>query len=113
MGSTVAHFQYFLKKVPKIELWTNVYLRNYKHLKQWSPKCCDLALIKICVQCRFCSDGVSADVTLLCYTATLFRETIKGTLQYVYQWNVMKSFVHVKNMPCGQEYVSINEDGKI
>lgn len=66
----------------------------------------------MCLQCPFHSDGVSTDVTLLFSKATMFRETIKGTLNCVYQWKTMNSFVHVKNMSCGQEFVSIDEEGK-
>jgi hypothetical protein len=56
--------------------------------------------------------GVSTDVALLCSKATMFRETIKGTLNCVYQWKMMNNFVHVKNMSCGQEFVSIDKEGK-
>jgi len=46
-------------------------------------KCCDFALINVCIQCPFHSDGVSTDVALLCSKDTMFRETIKGTLNCV------------------------------
>ena len=63
-------------------------------------------------ECPFYCDGLSTDVALLCNIATMFRETMKGTLNCVYQWKMMYSFVHVKNMSCGQAFVSINEEGK-
>jgi hypothetical protein len=47
-------------------------------------------------ECPFHSDGVSTDIVLLCDKATMFRETIKAILNCVYQWKMMKSFVHVK-----------------
>jgi hypothetical protein len=62
--------------------------------------------------CPFHCDGVSTDGVLLCDKATMFRETIKATLNCVYQWKMMNNFVHVKNMSCGQAFVSINEEGK-